>query len=124
MNLIKMLLGSKIFFWNKSGPPNKVSFQSKLDPPSNIPIAGQDAQWLGYCINCGYQELHASRGGFRNGSIMHCYGCGNESEMKGFGKEQTERMILHSRMHWQKYHATPYNWHLLAETDKLKIVRN
>lgn len=86
------------------------------------PIPGKDAQWIGYCPKCDDSELHASRGGFRNGGIQHCYGCGHEREIKGFKECDIKSMVLSNKYHWQKYPLLPFNWHLLSESQKWSLL--
>ena len=89
----------------------------------NKPIAGLDAQWIGFCSQCNEYELQVSRNGLKNGSITHCYFCGKEKETSGFKEEDINWLKLSCKYHWQKYPIIPYNWHELKEEQKKNILK-
>jgi hypothetical protein len=88
----------------------------------NHPIPGKDAQWLACCVTCDDMTLHASRGGFHDRGIDHCYTCGLEKRIGGIRQEDVDRMITSCRFHWQKYPLIPYTWHLLSENERWIIL--
>ena len=86
------------------------------------PQRGKDAQYIAYCHHCDDYELHASRGGFRNGGITHCYYCGFEKETQGFRQDDIDGMIISSSVHWRKFPKIPYHWHKFTEQQKQEVL--
>jgi hypothetical protein len=86
------------------------------------PVPGEDAHWIALCRGCNEFDSFASRGGFKNGGVEHCYGCGLERESKGYKEEDIKRMVISSWCHWKKFPLIPYNWHELTEEEKWKIL--
>lgn len=86
------------------------------------PVIGYDARWAAFCIKCKDLESMASKGGFKNGGIGHCYTCGNEQTIKGFDESDIHRIILASKYHWLKYPLIPYDWHKLSEQERWNIL--
>jgi hypothetical protein len=84
--------------------------------PSRYPIPKKDATWIGYCPQCKDYELLASKGGYRNGGIEHCFTCGFEKETIGHSEESMKYSIWLSENQME----TPYDWHFLTEGQKWK----
>lgn len=100
---------------------------SHFSRPSDYPVPGKDAQWIGWCKCCDPgaddPQLLVSRGGFQPGSKAHCYGCGHEAVIDWTNKpEDFERMIISSWAHWQKHAVLPYFWHELDEPTKFIVL--
>ena len=89
---------------------------------SRYPVSGKDAHWLGYCPNCNNLTSKASRYGYCNGGVEHCYDCGRERETIGIREDDIKRGILSSKLHWQKFPKIPYNWHELSENERWAIL--
>ena len=87
-----------------------------------FPIPGEDARWCGYCPHCKDYTSFASRNGFKNGGIAHCYDCGKERKITGIKEEDIQRMIISCKIHWEKFPPIPYNWHKLSEKKKNRVL--
>lgn len=86
------------------------------------PVPGKDATWVAFCPRCGDYGSFASRGGYRLGGVERCCGCGTKSVTKGVSQEDIDRMVVASKYHWKKFPLVPYDWHVLEDKDRWKVL--